>query len=107
MGIDLTPRWDKFAVYLPAIQEWYSREVWSNKNLDKERPFPEGISLTDLDFLNPKSKLWHYGYGLYSAGQFKNSEPIKCSVSKRDREKTTILGDSGGFQIGMGTFPGT
>ncbi len=107
MGIDLTPRWKDFAVYLPAIQDWYSKEVWSNKNLDRDRPFPEGIKLTDLDFLNPKSKLWHYGYGLYSAGQFKNDEPRACSVSKRDRSCTTILGDSGGYQIGMGTFPGT
>jgi hypothetical protein len=107
MGIDLTHRWDGFAVYLPAIQEWYSKEVWSNENLYKDRPFPNGLKLKDLDFLNPKSKLWHYGYGLYSAGQFKNSDPIKCSVSKRDRSCTTILGDSGGYQIGMGTFPGT
>lgn len=107
MGIDLTPRWNDFAVYLPAIQDWYSKEVWSNKNLEKGRPFPEGVKLTDLDFLNPNSKLWHYAYGLYSAGQFKSDAPRACSVSKRDRSCTTILGDSGGYQIGMGTFPGT
>jgi hypothetical protein len=114
MAIDLSPRWDEFAVYLPAIQEWYSKNVHSDSNRDKSRPFPDGIKLTDLDYLNPKSKLWHYKYGLYSAGQFKKHVPIECSVALRDRSvdkngvsKTIILGDSGGYQIGIGTFSGT
>ncbi len=105
--MNLTPRWDNYAVYLPAIQAWYSTMVHSNKQLDKSRPFPNGIKLTDLDYLNPKSKLWHYGYGLYSAGLFSSDAPIACSVANRDRSATTILGDSGGYQIGIGTFPGT
>ena len=114
MAIDLSPRWDEFAVYLPAIQEWYSKNVHSDSKRDKSRPFPDGIKLTDLDYLNPKSKLWHYKYGLYSAGQFKKHVPIECSVALRDRSldangvsKTIILGDSGGYQIGIGTFSGT
>ena len=107
MSINLTPRWDNYAVLLPAIQSWYSTMVHNNKHLDKERPFPEGINLKDLDYLNPKSKLWHYGYGLYSAGLFASDSPRACSVSNRDRSVTTILGDSGGYQIGIGTFPGT
>ncbi len=67
MAIDLTPRWKDFAVYLPAVQSWYSTMVYSDRARDKKRPFPKGITLKDLDYLNPKSKLWHYGYGLYSA----------------------------------------
>lgn len=107
MGINLTPRWKDFAVYLPAIQSWYSTMVHSGKKLDKKRSFPSGIKLQDLDYLNPKSKLWHYGYGLYSAGLFLDDSPRPCSVSKRDKSSTIILGDSGGYQIGIGTFPGT
>ena len=114
MSNDLSPRWDEFAVYLPAIQEWYSKNVHANKKLEKSRPFPNGLKISDLDYMNPKSKLWHYKYGLYSAGQFKNHETKECSVSLRDRtldangeSKTIILGDSGGFQIGMGSFSGT
>ena len=106
MAIDLTPRWDKFAVYLPAMQYHYASAVDNNK-LIKDRDFPKEIKLTDLDFLNPKSKLWHYGYALYSAGQFTDARPKACSVSNRDRKHTTILGDSGGFQIGKGTLRGT
>lgn len=103
---DLTPRWDKFAVYLPAMQYHYASAVDNNKLL-KGRDFPKDIKLTDLDFLNPKSKLWHYGYALYSAGQFTDARPKACAVSNRDRERTTVLGDSGGFQIGKGTLRGT
>lgn len=107
MAIDLTPRWENFAVYLPALQFGYASAVESNKLLARERAFPKGIKLTDLDFLNPKSKLWHYGYGLYSAGQFTSAQPKACAVTNRDRKRTTILGDSGGYQIGIGSFNGT
>jgi len=107
MSIDLTPRWKDFAVYLPAIQSWYSKEVNSNKILDKTRPFPKGIAIKDLDYLNPKSKLWHYGYGLYSYGQFTDDRPKSCSVTDRIRGSSVILGDSGGYQIGVGTLKGT
>ena len=106
MAIDLTPRWDKFAVYLPAMQYHYASAVKDNKPI-KGREFPTSIKLTDLDFLNPNSKLWHYGYALYSAGQFSNARPKACAVTNRDREKTIVLGDSGGFQIGQGTLKGT
>ena len=106
MAIDLTPRWNKFAVYLPAMQHGYASAVDNNKLL-KGRDFPKGLKLTDLDFLNPKSKLWHYGYALYSAGQFTDARPKACAVANRDREHTTILGDSGGYQIGKGTLRGT
>ncbi len=106
MAIDLTPRWENFAVYLPAMQFPYANAVDSNKQLGK-RDFPAGIKLKDLDFLNPKSKLWHYGYALYSAGQFTSARPKACCVTNRDRERTIVLGDSGGFQIGKGTLKGT
>ena len=106
MSIDLTPRWDKFAVYLPAMQYHYASAVDNNK-LIKGRDFPKDLKLTDLDFLNPKSKLWHYGYALYSAGQFTDARPKACAISNRERKHTTVLGDSGGFQIGKGTLRGT
>lgn len=106
MAIDLTPRWANFAVYLPAMQFPYASAVASNKMLGK-RELPDGIKLTDLNFLKPDSKLWHYGYALYSAGQFTDARPRACSVTNRDRANTTVLGDSGGFQIGKGTLKGT
>ena len=106
MTIDLTPRWDKFAVYLPALQYHYASAVEDDK-APKKRAFPKGLTMEDLDFLNPNSKLWHYGYGLYSAGQFTDALPKACAVTNRSKRHTTILGDSGGFQIGKGTLKGT
>ena len=97
MAIDLTPRWDNFAVYLPAIQKSYAKAAY--KIEDRDRVMPEGITQKDLNFLNPKSKLWHYGYGLYSAGQFKNGEQQTDIVTNR-ADGITILGDSGGYQVG-------
>jgi hypothetical protein len=88
------------------MQYHYASAVKDNKPI-KGREFPNSIKLTDLDFLNPNSKLWHYGYALYSAGQFSNARPKACAVTNRDREKTIVLGDSGGFQIGQGTLKGT
>lgn len=102
-AIDLTPRWDNFAVYLPAIQKSYAKATY--KNADKNRVMPHGITAKDLNFLSPKSKLWHYGYGLYSAGQFKIGEQQADIVTNR-ADGITILGDSGGYQIGKGTLQG-
>jgi len=38
---------------------------------------------------------------------FSDDRPRACAVANRDKSRTTILGDSGGYQIGIGTFPGT
>lgn len=102
MSIDLTPRWDDFAIYLPSIQHGFAKDVRSQRP-PKNRVFPAGLKMSDLDFINPKSKLWYYGYALYSAGQFTDLRNIDCAVTNRD-ERVKILGDSGGFQIGKGSF---
>ena len=65
---DMTPRWDNFAVYLPSIQKAYAKAAY--KLGDKKRVMPAGVTMKDLNFLDPNNKLWHYGYALYSAGQF-------------------------------------
>ena len=106
MANDLSPRWENFAVYLPAMQYHYANAVNNTKPI-KNREFPADLKMSDLDFLNPKSKLWHYKYALYSAGQFNDASPKACCVSNRDKENTIILGDSGGYQIGKGTLKGT
>lgn len=101
---DFNKRWDSFAVYLPSIQKAYAKSVYGPTPTD--RSLPTGLKLRDLNFLNPKSKLWHYKYALYSAGQFKVGERQADIVTNRDELATTVLGDSGGFQIGKGTLQG-
>jgi hypothetical protein len=101
---DISPRWDNFALYLPSIQKQYAKAAYSTSKL--QRPMPDSLTMKDLNFLNPKSKLWHYKYALYSAGQFKIGENKADIVTNRDKASTIILGDSGGYQIVKGTLPG-
>lgn len=100
---DLTPRWDNFAVYLPSIQKAYAKAAY--KLGDKKRVMPAGVTMKDLNFLDPNNKLWHYGYALYSAGQFKVGEQQADIVTNR-KQGAIIVGDSGGYQIGKGTLAG-
>ncbi|MBU3551182.1 hypothetical protein [Polynucleobacter sp. MWH-Berg-3C6] len=101
---DFNKRWDNFAVYLPSIQKSYAKVAI--KADDKTRTMPKDVTMRSLNFINPKNKLWHYKYALYSAGQFKIGETQSDMVTTRDEKQTVILGDSGGFQIGKGTLAG-
>jgi hypothetical protein len=101
---ELNKRWDNYAVYLPSIQKAYAKIA--NSTTDKNRTLPNGVNLKSLNFLNPKSKLWHFPNALYSVGQFKLGETQGDIVTNRDIKNTLILGDSGGFQIGKGTLAG-
>ena len=92
-----------YAIYLPAVNEGYA--ALANKDLPPSRPFPIDLKLSDLIFWEPNS-LWHYPYllhsiGLYSAGMLPNN-----AVTQRTRSNNTLVGDSGGFQIGKGTMKG-
>ncbi len=98
-------RWDGYAVFAPALQKSYAEFTQKPKRQVREGKTPGGLSPRDLDFLNAKSALWHHPFALFSAGQYDASliKPANA-VSARDRSKTTIIGDSGGYQIGTGTL---
>ena len=100
--INLTPRWSNYASYLPAISNAFAKGV----NQKGRGGLPAPYTIADLNFLNPRSKLWFYGEALYSAGNFSNAKIAHDAVIDRNKKCTTILGDSGGFQIGMGTLAG-
>ncbi|MBP2534866.1 hypothetical protein [Agrobacterium tumefaciens] len=90
------------AVYTPSITAEFAK-IGHSQHLKRTYAFHE----RDLNFLDPNSSLFHYPYALYSAGQAaKNDSAAKhtSSVSTRDKGKTTIIGDSGGFQIQQGTI---
>ena len=87
----------KYAIYTPAISQEFAKLGYSS-HLKRQFSFLE----TDLNFLDPKSRLFHYPYALYSAGQAAktaNSALEDNIVKLRDRNSTTVIGDSGGFQI--------
>lgn len=89
------------AVYLPALSKGFVNEV--GKAAPTGVP---GIVRSDLNFLDPASKLFHYPVALYSAGQAapQSGEAAHDIVTNRDRSATVIVGDSGGFQVQEGTI---
>jgi len=88
------------AIYLPAISKPFAVFV-----RDKALPGSMPFVASDLNFLDPASRMFHYPYALYSAGQHNTANaPEPDMVSQRDRTRTIVLGDSGGFQVS--TIPG-
>jgi hypothetical protein len=108
--VDLTPLQKDYAVYLPAISSFYSTYVAKQRQeefvpTDRiPKGFDQGIE--GMNFLNPEQGYFYYKYGLYSAGHAQldlNKTMVQDSmIQQRDRSKTMILGDSGGYQIGKG-----
>lgn len=101
-GIDYSKRYRDYARFTPAISEMYVRYVNAEKP-KREPPIPR----EELNFFNPNSSLFYLPCSLYSAGQAAKSTGIaerKDMVTGRDRGPTTVLGDSGGFQIQTGAI---
>lgn len=91
----------KYAVYLPALSDAYLRYV-PGSNFPRSAP----IGPDDLNFLDPNNRLFHYPYALTSAGQTNGviSQHISM-LDVRDKSKTKVVADSGGFQIQGGQIP--
>ena len=110
--LNLTPLQKDYAVYLPAISSFYGTYIAKQRLeefVPKERipaAFDRGIE--GMNFLNEEQGYFTYKYGLYSAGHatldLTKTMTKESMVQQRDRNKTMILGDSGGFQIGKGVL---
>jgi len=88
-----------YAIFTPALQKGYAQFAIRKT---APRPMPGGLTPADLNYLDPASKLFHIPATLYSVGQFSFNQmekPPACMVTRRDKPKTLILGDSGGYQI--------
>jgi hypothetical protein len=103
-GPDLTKVYDKhdYAIYLPSLQSPYASFATKHESEVREGNLPSDFRMKDLDFFNQNSRLWSCGYALYSAGQFTDSQLRSDIVAYRDRSKSVVIGDSGGFQLGTG-----
>jgi len=100
--IDFEQRYSDYARFLPAVSEMYTRFV-TNQNPKRVSPIPQA----DLDFFNPNTNLWYLPCSLFSAGQAAKSEGAskrKDMLTGRTNKNTTIVGDSGGFQIQQGSI---
>lgn len=108
--VDLGITQKDYAVYLPAISSFYTKQLEKIVGADKANSrVPAGFDKGNegLDFLNDNG-YYYYPYGLYSAGHAQlditKTDDAEPMIQKRDRSKTMILGDSGGFQVATGVL---
>ena len=112
---NLTSKQSDYAVFLPALSGFYATYVGKQRHdpnyVDPARipaDFENGIE--GLNWLNPDAAYFPYQWALYSAGHAEldttKHSPKEDMVRNRDRSRSFILGDSGGFQIGKGVWEG-
>jgi len=102
----------QWAVFLPAISGFYATFVGKQRNepyVDPAR-FPSGLTdMEQMNWLDAQKSLFPYKWSLYSGGHA-NLDLTKQDWSEdmvRNRDpNTTLLGDSGGFQIAKGLWEG-
>ena len=103
-----------FAVFLPAISNFFNtfiskQRVTKGTHIPAER-VPKGLDrgVEGLNFINPDEGYFTYPTALYSAGHAcldmdKVADRDSMCVD-RDRKFSTIVGDSGGYQLGKGVI---
>jgi hypothetical protein len=112
---NLTNKQLDYAVFLPALSGFYATYVGKQRHdptyVDPARipaDFENGIE--GLNWLNPDAAYFPYHWALYSAGHAEldvnKHSPKEDMVRNRDRSRSFVLGDSGGFQIGKGVWEG-
>jgi len=102
---DFVAQQNDYAIYLPAISTAYT------SSLAKNRRHPDTMNtLDDLNFFrNDPDAVFTYNWGLFSAGhaQLDLTKNISSELMIHNRgSHTTLLADSGGFQIGKGKWEG-
>lgn len=87
-------------IYLPALQNQYLEYVGDPNERDTAN-----VANSMLNFLEPNPVLY-YPQALYSAGHLGNkyTSPLPPIFKDRDWDKTMLIGDSGGYQIGKGVM---
>lgn len=101
-----------WALFLPAMSSFYISGIgkqMSGENYFDPTRMPKGIPDSDmLNFFSSKG-LYNYKWCLYSAGHADldvNKTSANDAVIRQREADTFVLGDSGGFQIFTGQWPG-
>lgn len=109
---DLTAAQKDYAVFLPAVSSFYSTYIGKQrfeKYVDDTR-MPAGIpDMEMLNIFNNQKSLFPYRWALYSAGHanLDLTKHVPGEDMMRNRgSHTTLLCDSGGFQIAKGVWEG-
>ena len=109
---DFTASQHDYAIFLPAISSFYATYIGKQRFESYIPPtrMPAAIlGMEQLNWLNPQQALFPYKWSLYSAGHanldMTKSNPKEDMIRNRD-PGSTILCDSGGFQIAKGVWDG-
>lgn len=86
------------AIYVPSISSGYAFDALGRPGL---RHIPSHLPANILNFLDQSNTNFRLSHGMASAGQFLNRSG-NSMISTRDRGRTRIIGDSGGFQVAHG-----
>ncbi len=97
------------ALFCPSISSIYARTLSRDPAKLRNGNLPKGIpSLSHLNFLDEENALFYYPCALYSVGHaaidLDKSDIAEAMVQKRDRSKTIMIGDSGGYQVATGVL---
>lgn len=104
-----------YAMFLPALSGFYAtyvgKQMSNPENIPAERIpacFKNGVE--SLNYLNEKQGQFQYKWTLYSAGHaeldINKESPKEDMIRKRDKSKTFVLADSGGFQVATHKWEG-
>ena len=105
MREDLTSRIDNFAIYLPAVQKATAERLANEQFFLRPGRGLKNLKGTDLNWLIPTNPHWSYKWCLASAGHL--ADVKNDTIINTRFENAIVLGDSAGYQIGMGTLAGT
>ena len=86
------------AIYVPSVTPGFAKKVFAGT---WPRTLPADITPRDLNFLDPTNDLLRISHVMSSAGQALN-QSAPCIISQRDRTKTLLVADSGGYQVASG-----
>lgn len=90
--------WADYARYLPAPNDHFAKFAYQSNTAALRTRLPRGVLAKHTNFLNPKSPLFCWPDVLFTA-TFGVGNTKPTIISKRDRTKTFVLGDSGGFSL--------
>lgn len=92
------------AIYLPAVNAMYNNVF--RQGIQASRPWPNDITLDDLAFWSGNSRLFNHKFALHSLGNYDVQSSPTGPMFAGKRRNFTLVGDSGGYQIGTGTMGG-
>ena len=106
---DLSSKHSDYAFFTELLGRCNSVEGYI-PNVDGRDRVPKGFEhgFEGMNFLDKEKGYYYYNKALYSAGHayldLDKSAVMEHIIQGRDRNNTTIVGDSGGFQIGKGVI---